>query len=99
MANEKSVHHNIWTEIKARWKSKSPYLFRIIQRISGVSAFLSGLFLAIQATGFTISEPFNTIGSKTVIITAIFTYIVAKLPVDTHEATKEVLKEIDDKPE
>ena len=91
-----SLLKRLGIEIKARFKSTSPYLFRIIQRLAIVIGFFSGLFLALKITGVAIPEPFNTWGDYTVLINAGIAFIVAKLPVDTDKASPETLRKIKD---
>lgn len=85
---------SIFSEIGARFKSTSPYLFRVIQRLSVGLATLAGAILAMKATGITIPEPFASIGDKVILISAGLVFIVAKLPVDTEKASAETLKKI-----
>lgn len=97
VTTKKSVHRNIWTEIRARWRSKSPYLFRVIQRISVFLSTVAGIPAGLKMAGVNLPPYLDILASKTVTIAAVVAFLVSKLPVDTHEATKEVLKEIDNK--
>lgn len=87
----------LWKEIKARLKAKSPFLFRVIQRISLLLTTLAGIPEVLKGAGVNLPEPFSTLASKTIAVSAVVAYLVAKLPVDTKEATQQALKDIDSK--
>lgn len=91
----------LWLEIRERWKSTSPYLFRIIQKIAAFFTFLGGIALIInQFPQVELPGIVRVLSDKTILISSVLTYIVAKLPVDTDLASKKTLKAIEDnKPE
>jgi len=81
----------IWNELILRWTSKSPHLFKLIQRLSTVFASLSGLMILLQSLNVELSW----LSDKVVIISAILTWLVAKLPVDMDHASDETKKAIE----
>lgn len=81
-------------EIWLRLWSKSPYLFRIIQRISAFFASLSGLALILQGLNVELPGVIQWASSWTIAISAILGWLVAKLPIDEDKASPEVKKAI-----
>ena len=85
----------IWNELILRWTSKSPHLFKLIQRLSTVFASLSGLMILLQSLNVELPGALSWLSDKVVIISAILTWLVAKLPVDMDHASDETKKAIE----
>lgn len=83
-------------ELIARWKAESPKFFKIITTVTFVIALITGIpaFLSEIGVADLIPESINVVIVKIVAIASFVASIIAKLTVNTPEATEKVLQEI-----
>ena len=80
-------------QLVARLKAKSPFFFKVITTLSGVTAFITGIPVLLTDFGVTqLPAIVTTFENKTIAIAAIVGGVISKLTVDTPD-TKQVLKD------
>lgn len=78
-------------EIYLRLVSKSPKLFNVISTISTICLIITGLPELLYSLGIELPQSWELIKNKTVLISSTISLFIARLTVDTPEATKQVL--------
>jgi hypothetical protein len=89
---KKSSFKAFFEELYHRLKSESPAFFKIIQKFSAFIGSAAGLAIILQGFAGRLPEVVNAVADWTVLIGAVLTYIVAKLPVADKEQQVEEQK-------
>lgn len=71
---------DFFAELLTRLFSKSPKFFIVIQWISGVIGFITGIPLLLNYFEIKLPDNLNILESKTMLICALISLIISKLP-------------------